>query len=46
MQVINIGLLGFGNIGLGVYEILKNKCEELYKREGIRIKVKRYSCGY
>lgn len=41
MQVINIGLLGFGNIGLGVYEILKNKCEELYKREGIRIKVKK-----
>jgi homoserine dehydrogenase len=41
LQVINIGLLGFGNIGLGVYEILKNKCEELYKREGIRIKVKK-----
>ncbi len=41
MQVINIGLLGFGNIGLGVYEILKNKYEEIYKREGIRIKVKK-----
>ncbi len=41
MQVINIGFLGFGNIGIGVYKILETKCEEIFKREGIRIKVKK-----
>lgn len=41
MEVINIGFLGFGNVGTGVYSILKNNGEEIFKREGIRVNVKK-----
>jgi len=41
LQVINIGFLGFGNIGTGVYKILQENGEEIFKREGISVKVKK-----
>lgn len=41
MQEINIGFFGFGNIGTGVYQILEKNGEDIFKREGIKVKIKK-----
>ncbi len=39
MQDMKIGMLGFGNVGTGVYKILMQNSEEILHRENMRIKV-------
>ncbi len=38
---VGIGFLGFGNIGSGVFNIIKANGQEIEKREGLRLTVKR-----
>ena len=37
---MNIAILGFGTVGSGIYEILKNNAAEIEKRMGEEVKVK------
>lgn len=39
LKHIKIGLLGFGNVGTGVYKILQNSSEEIFHREGLKMEV-------
>ncbi len=39
--MINVGILGYGTVGSGVYEILKTNCDIIEKRTGEKISVKR-----
>lgn len=41
MQTVRIGFLGLGNVGGGVYEILKNNAGLIEHREGMRFEVVR-----
>lgn len=41
MQILRIGLLGLGNIGRGVYSLIKNKKKLISERDGIRLEVVR-----
>lgn len=41
MKKINIGLIGFGNIGSGVIKILRNKKSFLTKKTGLNINIKK-----
>ena len=41
MKEFNIAFLGFGNVGSGVYKIIKQNGNKIVKREGIDIKVKK-----
>ncbi|MBU1090345.1 MAG: homoserine dehydrogenase [Candidatus Omnitrophica bacterium] len=41
MKKINIGLIGFGNVGSGVVKILRDKKSFLAKRTGLQIHVKK-----
>ncbi len=41
MKVVNIGIIGFGNIGSGVVKLLNRNSSILKKRVGIEIKVKK-----
>jgi homoserine dehydrogenase len=41
MRVVNIALLGFGNVGSGVYEIIKRNRNDILQREGIDFNVKK-----
>ena len=38
MKYINIGLVGFGNVGRGVYNII-NKNKKIYNMMGFNIKI-------
>ena len=37
---VNIGIIGFGTVGSGVYHLLKNNSDPITRRSGIEIKVK------
>lgn len=41
MVEIKIGLLGFGNVGTGVFKIIEENGDEIFHREGFKIKVER-----
>lgn len=43
MKRVNIGLIGFGNVGSGVVKILKEKKTALSERTGIDIEIKKIS---
>ena len=40
---MNIAILGFGTVGSGIYEILKNNAAEIEKSMGEEVKVKKGS---
>ncbi len=39
-KIINIGIVGFGTVGEGVYQLIKNNAETISQRSGIDIRVK------
>jgi len=41
MKSINIGLIGLGTVGSGVYKLLKKNTSKIYKKTNIRINLKR-----
>jgi homoserine dehydrogenase len=41
MRVINVGLIGFGNVGSGVIKILRDRKSFLAKRTGLSINIKK-----
>lgn len=41
MKEVKIGLLGFGNVGTGVYKILRNNNDVILHREGFRLKIEK-----
>ncbi|MGE4283657.1 MAG: homoserine dehydrogenase [Clostridia bacterium] len=41
MSKIKIGLLGFGNVGTGVYKIIKENGKEIFHREGLELEIKK-----
>jgi len=41
METVKIGLLGFGNVGTGVYKILQENGPEIAHREGLNIEIKK-----
>lgn len=41
MKTINVGLIGFGNVGSGVFKILEDKKSLLSKKIGVKINVKK-----
>lgn len=41
MKRVNIGLIGFGNVGAGVVKILKEKKTFLYEKTGLEINIKK-----
>ena len=43
MIKVNIGLIGFGTVGSGVYELLQKNCELIKERSGVDICIK-YIC--
>ena len=43
--MVNIGLLGFGTVGIGVFQILESREEELKNICGCHIKIKDISKG-
>ncbi len=40
-EIIKIGMAGFGNVGSGTYSVLKRNCEEIARRAGKKLEVKR-----
>jgi len=41
MKKINIGLIGFGTVGQGVYEVLQKNNSLIKKRKGVSLKIKK-----
>lgn len=41
LQVINIALLGFGNIGTGVYRLIEKRRQNILEKEGYLLQIKR-----
>lgn len=41
MKKVNIALLGFGNVGIGVYKVLDVNKEDIFKRCGYEINIKK-----
>ena len=41
MKNINIGLIGFGTIGTGVVKLLKKNKNEILKKTGIKVNLKK-----
>lgn len=41
MKKVNIALLGFGNVGIGVYKVLDINREDIFKRCGYEINIKK-----
>ena len=41
LQEVNIGFLGFGNIGTGVYRIIEKNGKAAFEREGFKVKIKK-----
>ncbi len=41
IKIVNIGLIGFGVVGQGVYKILKEKQELIIKRRGVEVNIKK-----
>ncbi|MCX8132189.1 MAG: homoserine dehydrogenase [Clostridia bacterium] len=39
MAEVKIGFLGFGNIGMGVFKIFQENGQEIFHREGLKLKV-------
>ena len=41
MKIIKIGLLGFGNVGSGAYALLNANLEDIQRKVGAQVEVKR-----
>ena len=41
METVRIGLLGFGNVGTGVYKILRENGPDIIHREGLDIRIEK-----
>lgn len=41
MRVVKVGFLGFGNIGSGVYQVLRDNADLIEHRDGLHFEVKR-----
>ncbi len=39
-KIVNIGIIGFGTVGEGVYQLIKNNAETIALRSGIDLKIK------
>ena len=39
-KIVNIGIVGFGTVGEGVYQLIKNNAETIALRSGIDLRVK------
>lgn len=39
-KIVNIGIIGFGTVGAGVYELIKNNAATIAQRSGIDLRIK------